>query len=549
MLLATIRRMGGVEGAAIPASSARADPWKELRAAISAMGTVWERREMRLSETDAKYRTLLGQVPAVPYVASLDDTLGKVIISPQIGALLGFSPGDWLQSPDLWIRHIHPDDRKRVLDQIRHTHASGEPLSCEYRMLDRYGRVLWFRDEAQVVRNRQGRPQFLRGLLVDTSERKRAEEALRESEERFRRIVDTAHEGIWVVDLSGKTSYANQRMAEMLGVGLQEILGCSFEDFLDLSTLHTDPNAGTASPPQGQFRREVALRRKDGSVVWALVASSPLANGSGQLVGTLHMVAEISERKRMEEQLRQSGERLRLLASHLEKVREEERSWIAREIHDELGQGLTALKLELAGLERRLARSSGSSTEKEVLRERIREMSRSVDNTIRAVREICTQLHPPILDNLGLEAAIEWQLAEFERKTGVSCLFHPWDHEPGLDMGKTTALFRVFQELLTNAARHSEASRIEVRLHANPEFVILELRDNGRGIGEEAIRGAGGLGLLGIRERVALLGGKMILEGHPGEGTRAEVCIPVGGSHAEARPSSYGMDRWPEGHP
>jgi PAS domain S-box-containing protein len=526
-LLTIMRRMNISETSEGGGITARGKGLEEVRAAILEIETVWSRLQMRLREAEAKYRTLLGQFPIVPYVASLDETFGKVVISPQMGPVLGFSPSQWLQSPDLWIRHIHPDDRKKVLDQIREACARGEPLTCEYRMLDRYGRVMWFRDEARVVRDPQGRPQFLQGLLLDTSEQKRSEEALKESEERFRKIVDTAHEGIWVVDASGRTSYANHRLAQMLGMSLQEVLNLSFHQVVGQGTASHGVQETLLGETGQHNTREVALRRKDGTVLWALLASSPLENGAGQRVSTLHMVTEISERKKMEEQLREYGERLRLLASHLEGVREEERTWIAREIHDELGQGLTGLKLDLAELDRRLTRVEWPEQDKNALKGRIQEMLHCVDGTIQRVREICTQLRPPILDNLGLAAAIEWQLSEFERKTGVSTRFHTWEVEPELDMDRTTTLFRVFQELLTNAARHSGASLVEVRLEALHKEVMLELRDNGCGIQGQAISGRSGLGLLGIRERVGLLGGSLELGSAPGWGTRALVRIPL----------------------
>lgn len=527
-LNAVVRGLGVMESSRDGLTFARGGGLDEVKAAIMQLQTACARLQIRLREAETKYRNLLGQIPVVTYVASLDDTLGKVVISPQMGPLLGYSATQWLQSPDLWIRHIHPDDRKKVLDQIKQVYTTGEPLSCEYRMLDRYGRVMWFRDEARVVRDRQGRPQFLQGLLLDTSEQKRSEEALRESEERFRKIVDTAHEGIWVVDLSGRTTYANHRLAEMLGMSLQEMLDATYHQVVDGGSRLGDSDPGGLLGTGRQETREVALRHKEKGLLWVLLASSPLENGAGQRVGTLHMVRDISERKKMEEQLREYGERLRLLASHLERIREEERTWIAREIHDELGQGLTGLKLDLAELDRKLARMEPRE-ETGAPRERIQEMLHRVDETIRTVREICTQLRPPILDNLGLEAAIEWQLGEFERKTGVRCRFQTWKTDPGLDAERTTALFRVFQELLTNAARHSGASLVEVRLEAAEGHVMLELQDNGRGFQEEACCGKSGLGLLGIRERVGLLGGSFQLESGAGRGTRAAVRVPLGG--------------------
>lgn len=525
-LLQMVRRLGVPEDTVAGSAAVGDGGLEQVRAAIVVLETALARLQVRMREAEAKYRNLLGQLPVVTYVASLDDTLGKIVISPQMGPLLGYSTTHWIQFHELWIRHIHPDDRKKVLDRLKECRNSGEPLSCDYRMLDRYGRVMWFRDEAVVIKDRLGKPQFLQGILLDTSEQKRSEEALRESEEQFRKIVDTAHEGIWVVDSSGKTAYANHRLAEMLGISLQEMLDTSFDQVVAQAREFGGPEQEVFEKERQQTR-EVALRTKDGRFLWVLLASSPLEDRAGEKAGTLHMVADISERKRMEEQLRQYGERLRLLAAHLERVREEEHTWIAREIHDELGQGLTGLKLDLAELDRKMARLKGHEAG-DLPRQRIQEMLLRVDETIRAVREICTQLRPPILDNLGLEAAIEWQLGEFQRKTGVSCRFMPWRTEPRLDQEKTTALFRIFQELLTNTARHSGASRVEVRLEAWPEHVVLELKDNGRGLGQEVALGKSGLGLLGIKERVDLLRGSFELESNRGLGTRAVVKIPLG---------------------
>ncbi len=241
------------------------------------------------------------------------------------------------------------------------------------------------------------------------------------------------------------------------------------------------------------------------------------------------MVRDISERKKMEEQLREYGERLRLLASHLERIREEERTWIAREIHDELGQGLTGLKLDLAELDRKLARMEPRE-ETGAPRERIQEMLHRVDETIRTgpgdLHHNCVR---PILDNLGLEAAIEWQLGEFERKTGVRWPIPDWKTDPRVGRGEDYGSFQGLPGAPDQCGAAFRSLTRGVRLEAAEGHVMLELQDNGRGFQEEACCGKSGLGLLGIRERVGLLGGSFQLESGAGRGTRAAVRVPLGG--------------------
>ncbi|MEW6305521.1 MAG: histidine kinase [Verrucomicrobiota bacterium] len=230
---------------------------------------------------------------------------------------------------------------------------------------------------------------------------------------------------------------------------------------------------------------------------------------------------ERAERKRTEEKLRDSHEQLRALSVYLQHVREEERTRIAREVHDELGQSLTGLKMDLSWLAGRLPK------EFKPLNDKIRTMLASIDSTIQTVRRISTELRPGILDDLGLVAAIEWQAHEFQTRTGIQCAVSTEFKETRLDQDLNTAFFRIFQETLTNIMRHANATLVEVHMAEAGGHLVLEVKDNGRGVSEAEINNTKSIGLLGMRERAALLGGTVTIQGIPGKGTTVCVRIPL----------------------
>jgi signal transduction histidine kinase len=223
--------------------------------------------------------------------------------------------------------------------------------------------------------------------------------------------------------------------------------------------------------------------------------------------------------KRAEQALRASSEQFRNLAAHLLSVREEERARISREVHDELGQSLTAVKMDLAWLAGRLPRSNG-----EMLK-RIRSTGQLADSIIQSIRRISTELRPPVLD-LGLAAAVEWQVQEFQARSGVPCKVRLLIREV-VPSNASTAMFRIFQETLTNVARHSEATRVEVVLQKQRDRLVLLIHDNGRGFDQGDPGLSKSLGLLGMRERAAILGGQVNIKSAAGKGTTVTAWIPL----------------------
>jgi|KBSMisStandDraft_5_1062788.scaffolds.fasta_scaffold112694_2 signal transduction histidine kinase len=236
---------------------------------------------------------------------------------------------------------------------------------------------------------------------------------------------------------------------------------------------------------------------------------------------TTALASEIAERKIAEERLRESEVQLRALAARLFSIREDERARIAREIHDELGQVLTGLKMDVMWLSKQL------DNEHKPLLARIETMRQLIDSTVQVVRRISTGMRPEILDDMGLVAAIRWQSKEFQKRLGIRCRVELPGDQIHLGSELSTAVFRIFQEMLTNIARHAKAGSVTVKLNISKERLTLKVADDGVGMGESAPQARASLGLLGMRERAQLFGGEVTFQATPGRGTTVLLSIPL----------------------
>lgn len=379
------------------------DELGKLAGAFDEMAESLEQRTDQLHQAEARFRTLVEQIPMITYIAPMDKSAGTFYISPQVQSILGFSPDEWIADPKLWLRQIHPSDCERVLLNLMRIRpeSADSALRCEYRMFTRDGREIWIRDEATAVCNEGGQPQFLQGIMLD-----------------------------------------------------------------------------------------------------------------------------ITKRKHGEERLKSSHDQLRDFAEHIEVVREEERIWIAREIHDELGQILTGLKMDISWLDKKLS-SLNLEDAGQFLLGRTKSMKELIDTTIQTVRKISTKLRPGILNDLGLLAAVEWQASELQSRSGIKCVIASNIDGINLDERRSSAVFRIFQELLTNIARHSSATTVSISLRQKDGYLTLRVKDNGRGITEKEKEHGRSLGILGMRERALLLGGRFNIRGLPGRGTTATLRVPL----------------------
>ena len=270
----------------------------------------------------------------------------------------------------------------------------------------------------------------------------------------------------------------------------------------------------------GTLGEEVVIDMlKSGAVDYVL--KTHLSRLPAAVERALREAKERVERKKAEDRLRKSHSQLRALSIYLQYIREEERSRISRQVHDELGQALTGLKMDLYWMASRLPKDLRPVLDK------TKSMASHIDTTIQTVRRIATELRPGILDDLGLVPAIEWQAQEFQKRTSIKCKVTSQLPEEMLDDDLNTAFFRIFQETLTNVIRHAQAKRVEVMLQQVDNLLCMEVRDNGRGITEAEINNTHSIGLLGMRERASLLGGEVTFEGQPGKGTSVRVTIPL----------------------
>ena len=343
-----------------------------------------------------------------------------------------------------------------------------------------------------------------------------------ESERLYRSTFDAAPVGIVHLGLDGQWLRVNQRLCDLLGYSREELQRIGVQELIQ-----SEEGAGEAKSfrrmAAGTLNRHVVdekrYRRQDGSFVWARVNMSVHRDAEGQPQHFISVIEDITEMKRAEQELRDSSEQLRSLAAHLLSVREEERARISREVHDELGQSLTAVKMDLAWLEGRLQRGNDQ------MLERIRSTRQLADSIIQSIRRISTELRPAVLD-LGLAEAVEWQVQEFQARSGIQCKVRLLTREV-VASNASTAMFRIFQETLTNVARHAHATRVEVVLQKQQDRLVLLIHDNGRGFDQTDPSLSKSLGLLGMRERAAILGGQVNISSTPGKGTTVTAWFPL----------------------
>src|SRR5437660_543720 len=384
------------------------------------------------------------------------------------------------------------------------------------------GSRFWADVVISPVRNGTGSLLGFAKVTRDLTERRRVEEALLEREALLRATFEQAAVGIAVAGLDARFVRTNQVFQRMLGYSDEDLQSLTYVDITYPEDLprNRELMAELVEGKRSSFTLEKRYCRKDGTPIWAQVTVSALPSEHGDPRLFVGVIEDITERRQTQQQLHRHREQLRDLAARLEAAREAERTRIAREIHDELGQALTALKIDLTWLKRRLPQPAPE------LAGKVDGMEAILDGTAGAIQRIATELRPGVLDELGLKAAIQWQAREFEIRTGIACPVEVAAEQPAVDASRATAAFRIFQEALTNVARHASATRVLVRFTISTQALELSVQDNGRGISDDALADSRSLGLLGIRERATSLGGTVTITGAPGRGTTLTLSLP-----------------------
>jgi len=359
--------------------------------------------------------------------------------------------------------------------------------------------------------------------------RRLAEEARRLSQQRFEAVALAATDAIWDLNLETGIIWWSDGMQKLFGYPPEEV-SSKLEWWVE--RLHPDDRQRVLAAIQEAGERghhtwsgSYRFRRKDGSYATVVDRGFILKDHAGKAARFVGGISDVTEQRRAEQTLERSRRQLRGLSARLQSVREQERARLSREIHDELGQVLTALKINLDWLERKLGVRDHDASLNPLL-DRVVESAEITEAAISSVQKIATDLRPSSLDNLGLAAALGSEARRFQQRTNIACHLKLPEGTLGLPTDAATAIFRIFQEALTNVARHAQATEVRVSLQADADQVALVVEDNGRGVPPEALAERKSLGLLGMRERAAVLGGKVVVEALQPSGTRVTAHLP-----------------------
>lgn len=473
------------------------------------------------------YRTLIEQIPAVTHLSRLDPLASTIYISPQVEEMTGFAPVEWIADPDLWVKLLHPDDRARMAEaNARHIRA-GRPISEEYRIVGRDGRIVWIKEESRILRDDRGQPVASQGILLDITDLKETEQALRESEQRYRALVDASPDAIVVADLTAKILLANRRAAEMVGFGdPQEMIGH------DVNQSLVPEDRGAARQNRQQLLEQGLVQglaytvlRRDGSCMPAEVSASLLRDESDEPFGSISIVRDVTERARVHEYLqlqnevlRESEQRRRRLFSRLMQTQEDERRRIAWDLHDDPLQKLSAMVLRLDQLQRAI--HDGSA------RRLVEDLTDMAHASIGSIRDLLFELRPPVLDEPdGLLRTIGLRLDRLRERAGTA--FELVDKVvEELPPETRSTCYRIVLEALANIERHANADHATVRLESAAHGVYGSIHDDGQGFEMTRKTVPGHLGLASMKERAELAGGAFRVESAPGQGTKIEFWLP-----------------------
>jgi two-component system sensor histidine kinase UhpB len=418
----------------------------------------------------------------------------------------------------LEIAQVVAPEYRAAFNDLHRSVFAGSSGTLEFEIIGLKGKRSWLATHAVPLRDASGTIRAVLGITRDISRRRIAERALVESEERFCKAFYANALPLLITRLSdGMVLDANEAFTKLVNRPREEILG---KTTVELGVIEPARRAAIIERlrDEGVVNDiELQLHPRDSEPRTGILSLVRIELGGQQC--TLGTYRDITEAKRAEEQLRASRTALRSLATRQQDIREDERSRIAREIHDSLGQALTALKLQLA------AAQDAAAKEASPLSTRLAETALMVDDLVKSVRRIATELRPPILDQLGLPAAVEWLAQDFARRTGIRCQTSILPTDGAITNELATALFRIVQEALTNVLRHAGATRVDIELGVKSGCVMLEINDDGSGI-TEAGMGPGSLGILGMRERAAALGGVLEVAPRSNGGTRVAAWFP-----------------------
>ncbi len=599
--------------------------------------------EQELQASEERYRKLVEFSPAAIGI-HVDGVIEY--LNPAGMKILGARSADEVIGKPL-MDFLHPSEEEQVKQRLEQLRMGKIKTLQELRGRRCTGEEFFISGISIPIGS--GDPLRVQFVLFDVTETKRAEDALRKREEMYRRIVETANEGVWIIDEQARTTYVNQKMAEMLGYSVEEMEGSPLTDYLDDQEKERIKLRLERRRQGISAHYELKYLKRDGSELWAIVNTTPIFDDAGNYRGALAMISDITERvlaekawkeqvhrteqilqatldgyiladiegvikdvnpsycrmigytreellsknirdieahlspeeverriammmesgsarfqtrhrhrngrfveldvsismmtvdsgplvaafvrditeeKKYQQELQASKQQYQALAGYLQSVREDERTAIAREIHDEFGQVLSVIKMDLSLIEDELASGKGSYDE-QVVQQEIENIYQLIDRSIEQLNQLITRLRPEIIDTLGLVPALEWQTTEFTERMGLRGHFHSDVEQLQFGPDKNIALFRIVQEALTNVARHACAGKVSVSIRKQENGIILTVEDDGVGFSVEQALQANRFGLLGMRERAAILNAQLEIRSSKDNGTVIYLEIPI----------------------
>ena len=468
--------------------------------------SVRKKVEEELRNSEMRYRSLINQATDAIF---LTDLKGNFLdVNESLCMLTGYSKEEVLSmnSAEL-LEPEHLKAKPIPFDRFK----AGEHIYMDRRVLLKNGNII----DMEVNSKKIGDDMIL-GIARDVTGRKKAEEQIVKNEQKYRALIEQASDPIMVTDFKGNFVDVNTRLCDTFGYTKDQLLKLNIKSLIDPKQLKEKPILFDLLATGQQIFSERRMMRRDGSFIDV--------EANVKKVDDNHVMAiarDVTERKKVEKELEKSHKQLRRLSTHLETVREEERGNIAREIHDELGQQLTGLKMDLASLSKKI------SSENKPAHNKIASMMSLLEVTMKTVRHISSELRPGILDDLGLTDALNWQSQEFEKRTGVHCQFKSKLKIRTFEKNLSIGIFRIYQETLTNVARHAKATKVNTLLEVDRDSITLKVQDNGKGFNESEIKNKNTLGLIGMRERAIMFGGTISIESRKRKGTIVTLLVPL----------------------
>lgn len=485
--------------------------WYEGKSCIMGVGLDMSEKlkaQQQLQTSEEKFRTLIEQASDGIFIT--DATGALQVVNTSATHLTGFPEQALLQ---IKLQDILFNDNQMPI-ALDENDIQDKVLISEKTLINAHKQTIPVECSSKQLSG--NRYQY---IIRDITLRKKADDALKASEHKYRLLFEENPMPMWMLSAPDLRFIAvNESAIRFYGYSREEFLTMSIDDIRPNTT--RDRSALMKAFQSGIQNAVIwEHRNKQGeNIMVSILSHDVMFEGRHAL---LELATDMTEKIMAEEQLKQSHEQLRMLASYLEKARESERTHIAREIHDELGQQITGLKMDMAWLSKKLDESDP------VIKQKLKEIIDGMNGTVATVRNLAMKLRPSLLDDLGLVAALEWQSEEFQKRTGIQTHFVSDVTTIQFPEAISTNLFRIFQESLTNIVRHALATRVEASLVQQDGLLILEITDNGVGFNAEAVTFKNTLGLLGMKERTLEMNGTFDISGKPGSGTRIHIAVPV----------------------